>query len=433
MSDSLDLSQLASRMADLFVEGNLPALSQAFSEALDDQQAAPDRITLEVYLALYGRGLPDAALGFAIMSCAATGGLAAAEAFARKIHENHDKGMAVNLMMHLLSQGSKEYFIARTALDFLFDLKEYKMVTDIYEKVEDVVTLENTEEVVFCNVIAAYDMTAQTDKAVALLTEVRSAFPESADANALLYTFASNRKNETAFKAYFETLDQKILSMPFVKTSVAASGFCLDFADCSPEMVIESVNQHGLCYLKGAIHQTWCAAMLERVNEIATGFPARVELVLPDHSSEAYRFDPAFVMKTLLGREARYDPDFSFVRNVRPDNADSFLPYHQDTTAFGRLIANVWAPLTPAGGDYPSLEFVRKRITINEQTMIQGGRHGVIEIEEAYVQEKYGDLRYEVADARPGDCVIFLGTTIHRSANLRDATLPRYNAELRWS
>jgi hypothetical protein len=57
----------------------------------------------------------------------------------------------------------------------------------------------------------------------------------------------------------------------------------------------------------------------------------------------------------------------------------------------------------------------------------------LIEIEEAYVQAKYGDLLYEVADARPGDCVIFLGTTIHRSANLRDATRPRYNAELRWS
>jgi hypothetical protein len=158
-----------------------------------------------------------------------------------------------------------------------------------------------------------------------------------------------------------------------------------------------------------------------------------VDIIRPNRTQAAYRFDPAVVMSEILGREARYDTNLSFVRNVRPDSADSFLPYHQDTTAFGRLIANVWAPLTPAGGDYPSLEFVRKRITINEQTKLQGGRHGVIEIDEAYVQEKYGDLLLEVADARPGDCVIFLGTTIHRSANLRDATLPRYNAELRWS
>lgn len=433
MAEALDLPQAAGRMADLFVAGDLPALSQAFSRALGDHRAAPDRVTLEVYLALYGRGLADAALRFVIMSCAANGGLAAAEAFARKLHENHDKGMAVNLMMHLLAQGSRDHSIARTALDYLFDLQEYKLVTDIYEKVENVLTFENTEEVVFCNVVAAYDMTDRTDQAVALLTKVRSAFPESEDANALMFTFASKRKNETAFKAYFDTLDQKILSMPFVKTSAITAGFRLDFADYSPDAVLEAINQHGLCYLKGAIDQAWCAAMMDQIKASTANFPVRVELLLPDRASEAYRFDPTVVMNALLGREARYDPTFSFVRNVRPDIADSFLPYHQDTTAFGRLIANVWAPLTPAGGDYPSLEFVRKRITINEQTRIQGGNHGLIEIEEAYVQEKYGDLRYEVADARPGDCVIFLGTTIHRSANLRDATLPRYNAELRWS
>lgn len=433
MTEPVDLPEAASRMADLYLAGDLPALSQAFSTLLADHCATPERITLEVYLALYYRGLPDAALRFAILSCGATGGLAAGEAFARKIYESHDKGMAVNLMMHLLSQGSKDRFIARTSLDFLFDLKEYKMVTDIFEKVEDFVTVENTEEVVFCNVVAAYDVTDRTDQAVALLTKVMAAFPESEDSRSLMYTFASSRRNEAAYKAYFETLDKMILSMPFVKTSATAADFRLDIADCSPDAVLQAVNQHGLCYLKGAIHQAWCAAMLESVTATTSSFPLRVELLLPDRSSEAYRFDASAVMSALLGRDARYDADFSFVRNVRPDNAASFLPYHQDTTAFSRHIANVWAPLTPAGGDYPSLELVRQRITINEQTKFLSARYGLIEIEEAYVQEKYGDLIYEVADARPGDCVIFLGTTIHRSANLRDATLPRYNAELRWS
>lgn len=432
MSEAVELSQAVSGLADLFVEGKLPDLSQAFAKALDRYRLTAERMTMEVYLTLYARGSPDAALGFAITSCTAIGGLAPLEAFAKNIFENHDKGMAVNLMIYLVSQGSKDYVIARTALDYLFDLEKYQLVVDVFIQVEDVITLENTEELVFCNIVAAYSVTDQTDKAVALLRRVRAVFPDSEDANALLYTLASSRKNQAAFDAYFETLDQKIMSLPFVRTSGRETPFRLEFSNYSMEAVIEAINQHGFCYMNGAIDEAWCMAMQERVRTWTAIFPAQVELILSAREADAYRFDAKLLMSALLGREVRYDPAHSFVRNVRPDTASSFLPYHQDTTAFGRLIANVWAPLTPAGGDYPSLEFVRKRITINEQTKIQSS-HGLIEIEEAYVQEKYGDLLYEVADARPGDCVIFLGTTIHRSANLRDATLPRYNAELRWS
>jgi tetratricopeptide (TPR) repeat protein len=431
--DSEDLPQAISHAADLFVAGDIPALSQVCSDLMSIHRLTPERMTLEVYLALFNRGLSDDALRFAITSCAATGGLPAMEAFARNIYENQDKTNAVNLILYLVSQGSKDYFLARIALDFLFSIQSYTLVFDLYEKVKDIVTLDNTEEVVFCNIVAAYGVSGHIDQAVALLKKVRAKHPDSEDAHALLFELAANGKNKDAFDAYFEALGRRIENLPFVGSLHSDSPYRLDFSEYSLEAVLRSINQHGLCYLKGAIHEEWCAEMLDTLNRLTISFPTRVEDIRPNRTTAAYRFDPAVVMSEILGRTARYDAKFSFLRNVRPDSVDSFLPYHQDTTAFGLLIANIWAPLTPAGGDYPSLELVRKRITINEQTKIQGSRHGLIEIEEAYVQAKYGDLLYEVADARPGDCVIFLGTTIHRSANLRDATRPRYNAELRWS
>jgi hypothetical protein len=109
------------------------------------------------------------------------------------------------------------------------------------------------------------------------------------------------------------------------------------------------------------------------------------------------------------------------------------VPFHQDSTAFTKSLFNIWTPVTPAGGDYPSLQLVRKLVTVAEQTRLFEGEYNLIEIEAERVMEKYGDLLFEVEAAEPGDCVMFYGTTIHRSCNLERSTKPRFNIETRWS
>lgn len=64
---------------------------------------------------------------------------------------------------------------------------------------------------------------------------------------------------------------------------------------------------------------------------------------------------------------------------------------------------NVWSPMTPAGGACPSVQFVRKLITIAEQTKLFEGEYNLIEIDADFVRRKHGPLLYEVTDAQPGD------------------------------
>jgi hypothetical protein len=56
-----------------------------------------------------------------------------------------------------------------------------------------------------------------------------------------------------------------------------------------------------------------------------------------------------------------------------------------------------------------------------------------VEIAQASVLDRYQGLLYEYHSQTPGDCVIFLGSTLHRTSNLRAATQDRMSLEVRYS
>jgi len=146
-----------------------------------------------------------------------------------------------------------------------------------------------------------------------------------------------------------------------------------------------------------------------------------------------FRFNAQGLASAVLGKPAQQNVEFSVIRKVIPAQAGQLLPFHQDVSAFATLLVNMWVPLTKVGGDHPSIQFVRQRISMAEQTELREGEYNQIEINEAYVHGRYGDRLWTVEEAHPGDCVIFLGTTIHRSYCDDAARSTRCSAEIRWS
>ncbi len=208
----------------------------------------------------------------------------------------------------------------------------------------------------------------------------------------------------------------------------------VDLAHQPADDVFEALNRFGVCHVRNGCDVAVARTVFARVqNDDHPYFPSVFVPDVVEALGGLFRFDAQDIVARTLGRPAALDVSSSTVRKVDPSDEDSFTPFHQDATAFQKLLVNIWTPLTPAGGEYPSIQFVTKRIQIAEQTMLERKNYNLIAIEDDHVFEKYGDLLYEITDAAPGDCVIFLGTTIHRSTNLAQATKPRFNLEVRWA
>jgi hypothetical protein len=210
--------------------------------------------------------------------------------------------------------------------------------------------------------------------------------------------------------------------------------FSLDDVRQQDSALALSLLSNGMCLVRGGCDVDGLAKILRyATSELVAQFPT----FLNDHLLEMVQpillFDAPKIMQRVLRYPATLDPACSILRKVSPGVAESFTPFHQDVTAFMKAVVNIWIPLTPAGGDYPSMQFVRKRISAVEPTETYDGEYNLVEIAQDVVLEKYQDQLYTLTDAQPGDCILFLGSTIHRSFNLEAATQDRYNLELRWS
>lgn len=172
-------------------------------------------------------------------------------------------------------------------------------------------------------------------------------------------------------------------------------------------------------------------AHLQSIDHVS--FPMNLPPYARQKCDGLLQFDAAFVINALLPEEGRIDYSASVVRRVDPANARTFTPFHQDTTAFQKAVVNIWTPLTPAGGDYPTMEFVKRRLKSAEDTLPGADEYNLIRIDDKTVLEKFKGEFYEPHDVLPGECIIFLGTTIHRSTNQERATKTRYSLEIRWS
>ena len=136
-----------------------------------------------------------------------------------------------------------------------------------------------------------------------------------------------------------------------------------------------------------------------------------------------------------LGHEAVVEPR-SYVRRMVPGAGIQSLPFHQDEAVLLRPLINVWVPLDPCGVDAPGLELVRTACrTLREpvgdpEDAIAAER---VRLDEFAVQDAFGGKAFWHPPLKPGDALIFAGTTIHRSYVTPAMTQARLSVEVRFT
>jgi hypothetical protein len=138
------------------------------------------------------------------------------------------------------------------------------------------------------------------------------------------------------------------------------------------------------------------------------------------------------VLAPFFGREPELRDEVSYLRQVAAQLVGSTVPFHQDFNAFGRLNANVWVPLTACGRRAPGLELVAQRIDHIAETVPATDQYHGLEISQALVRERFGNERILAPEMVPGDALILLATTIHRTYVTPDMSETRTSLELRF-
>jgi len=134
-----------------------------------------------------------------------------------------------------------------------------------------------------------------------------------------------------------------------------------------------------------------------------------------------------------LGKEPSLSEN-SYIRRLVPGADIQALPFHQDQSVLGAPLLNIWVPLDPCGTTAPGLEVV---VTNNRQLLdVSGDPSDVIPVERVRLKEQavlaaYGSRSLWHPALRPGDALVFAGTTIHRSYVTSAMTEPRMSVELR--
>lgn len=212
------------------------------------------------------------------------------------------------------------------------------------------------------------------------------------------------------------------------------AGFHFAASDHRESQIARSLLENGVCVIHGACDPTTIDALKRYLTtELQSAFPASFDARILQLISQLYRVDLPAIMAAAFDGPSALNVAACVARKVSPNISHSQTPFHQDVSAFLAPVINVWTPLTGSGGDFPSIEFVRKRINWVEETILAAGQYNQVEIAEASVLDRYQALLYEYESPTPGDCVIFLGSTIHRTSNLRAATQDRLSLEVRYA
>lgn len=122
-----------------------------------------------------------------------------------------------------------------------------------------------------------------------------------------------------------------------------------------------------------------------------------------------------------------------FMRRVESRFRETAVPFHQDINAFGRLMVNVWTPLVACGRDAPGLEVVARRTPMLFETVAATSQYDSLQISEELVRQRFGEDATIRPDMSPGDVLILLATTIHRTHMTPAMTNRRLSMELRFA
>lgn len=428
----------AAVIADLFEQGRVAEIGPCFQALAASRIETGEECAISIYRELRDRGAGEAANQF-LMSFAKTQTQPNDALFdlARRILGEEDALAAANLFMTYLQNGGTEPLAYDSTVHFAMTESRSDICIDVYERAQATLDIAVLADYALFNIAVCLADEGRLSEAVALYKRVIARTPDHEPSRANLTSIAKTRFVPEAIAFVNEEANEIAQSLPPFRTGGGASApFILDWESAGPSEVEAAVNQNGFCYLRNGCDVAKLLAFRDFITEYEAGggiFPTHPALLDTPEIEPLYRFDAKALTSAILDTPAGLDRARSVFRRVTPARRESFVPYHQDSTAFAKSLINIWTPLTPAGGEYPSLELVAKRVSRAEQTLIYDGEYNLVEIPADYVQERYKGLIYQVADARPGDCVIFLGTTIHRSANLRAAVKPRYNLEARWS
>jgi hypothetical protein len=122
----------------------------------------------------------------------------------------------------------------------------------------------------------------------------------------------------------------------------------------------------------------------------------------------------------------------TYLRRVAAEYPETAVPFHQDVQAFGRLLINAWTPLTASGGEAPGLELVVARVRDLPDTVPADDQYDSLQISEATVRERFPEDAIIRPVMVPGDVLVFLGTTIHRTYLRPEMSAHRLSLELRF-
>ncbi|MFY7960960.1 MAG: hypothetical protein ACOVVK_12855 [Elsteraceae bacterium] len=427
-------------LADLFQAGDLAGLGHGLGAVADRTGLPLDELAYDVYATLHARQDGPGALNF-ILAYSGTQQDPAAKlrSLALRIHNESDRASGANLLMNLIASGAGEPIDFETCIAFCVDENHPALALSTFEQFRARFGLEAMSKRTRFNIGSLLVVEKRIDEAFALFKAALELDPDLAAARANILHLARGENHPGAI-AYIERQSAAIAAATPVGAPLpegaAAPPYRVLWSGVETEAIARAIQVHGFCHVKRACSLAVVAelrAHMETLHQQGFDFPIMLSEEARQAVGQVFLFDPKAVLRLLSLPDLQIDPNVSAMRRVSLEGVRNVTPFHQDSTAFQRLLYNTWIPLTPAGGDYPSIQFVAKMINVAEQTRLFEGEFNGVEIDADFVMRKYGDLLRTVDDADPGDCVMFCGTTIHRSHGLDVAIHPRFNIEVRWS
>lgn len=426
-------------LADLFQAGDLAGLGQGLAAAAERLGLPLDELAYDVFTALHARQDGAGALTFILAySQTQTDPAAKLRALSLRIHNEFDRPSGANLLMNLIASGAGEPIDYETCIAFCVDENHPALALSTFERFRARFGVEAMSKRTRFNIGSLLVVEKRIDEAFEMFKAALELDPDLGPARANILHLARGENHPGAI-AYIERQSAEIAAAtPIIapRSEGAPPPFRVVWSGAETEAIAASIQTHGFCYVKQACAPEIVAGLrahMEALHEEGFDFPIMLSEDAQRAVEQVFLFDPKAVLRRLAVPNLKVDPTVSAMRRVSLERSRNVTPFHQDSTAFQRLLYNTWIPLTPAGGDYPSIQFVAKMINVAEQTKLFDGEFNGVEIDADFVMRKYGDLLRTVDDAEPGDCVMFCGTTIHRSHGVEAAIHPRFNIEVRWS
>jgi len=215
--------------------------------------------------------------------------------------------------------------------------------------------------------------------AVDVYIEALEYYPEYLTAIRNIEAIARLYSIPAAVNFYRRGLDSLVSNLPVAEAPAGFASICdFDARGDTLEEISRAITFNGFC----AVRNLCDPRILEAVTRLlsaketsALSFPLSVNDVPELAEFQIVERKWVDLFAEILGSGVRFDPRSSVIRRVDPSSAATATPFHQDTNAFGKLLINVWVPLTPAGGEYPTLQLVRRRITWIEQAKLCEGAY----------------------------------------------------------